>query len=395
MSFDAPDRDLFDDEPSTSIFASVWFRALVVIVALGGLAIVATPYLLDRVRPNPLPPRSAVRPATTPAPARAAGTSVTGPSTKPVTPSPSTAATVTPASSARSAPAVSAGIPLPTRVGSAPTGVTPPVTAGTSTDDQRPAAASAPTAKPSMPSTASATSPASSVPPASGAAPMAVAAPPAAPATSPARAPDARDTSAARAAAMDEQPAERKGGDERPTPSATAAVAESGGDYWVQVGAFTEPEGARRLATRLRDLNFSVDESIKRVRLGSLAGGTPPAGADRYDVVISEPSAAEISPRLAAKGLAAEPTAAGAVVKPSLPLKDAVTLSRDLAAEGLKVQVRRAAAGAAPLADIGPDGGAIMYRVRVGAFADRGSAVAALHALEARGYRPFLTRDQE
>ena len=45
--------------------------------------------------------------------------------------------------------------------------------------------------------------------------------------------------------------------------------------------------------------------------------------------------------KLYAKGLSTEPARDGVVVKPSLPLRDAIALSKDLAAEGLKVQVRR------------------------------------------------------
>jgi hypothetical protein len=71
------------------------------------------------------------------------------------------------------------------------------------------------------------------------------------------------------------------------------------------------------------------------------------------------------------------------VVKPSLPLRDAVALSKDLAVEGFKVQVRRAGgsmgralrrltAGAAAAPS---EGGSELHRVRVGAFADRAAAL--------------------
>jgi hypothetical protein len=37
----------------------------------------------------------------------------------------------------------------------------------------------------------------------------------------------------------------------------------------------------------------------------------------------------------------------------------------------------------------------VLYRVRVGGFADREAALAALKELEARGYKPFLARGYE
>src|SRR5439155_11516673 len=83
-------------------------------------------------------------------------------------------------------------------------------------------------------------------------------------------------------------------------------------------------------------------------KLAPAASAANPAGADQYDVFVSGLSAAELNERLAAKGLAAEPAGSGAVIKPSLPLRDAVALSKDLAVEGLKVQVRRAGGGPPP-----------------------------------------------
>jgi len=116
-------------------------------------------------------------------------------------------------------------------------------------------------------------------------------------------------------------------------------------------------------------------------------------GSDQYDVIITGQSSDEINKRLAAKGLTAEPVANGAVVKPSLPLRDAVALSKDLAVDGLKVQVRRAGGSATstPKATASA-GGDSLHRVSVGGFADRATAVAALKELEAKGYKPFLTR---
>ena len=85
-------------------------------------------------------------------------------------------------------------------------------------------------------------------------------------------------------------------------------------------------------------------------------------------------------------------------IRPSLPLRDAVALSKDLAAEGLKVQVKRAAAEggttAARTAPASGEGGTL-YRVRVGAFPDRAAAQGAARDLEARGYTPFIARGRD
>jgi hypothetical protein len=116
-------------------------------------------------------------------------------------------------------------------------------------------------------------------------------------------------------------------------------------------------------------------------------------------VFVAGASPSEIQEKLAGKGLAADPVAGGAVITPSLPLRDAVTLSKDLASEGLKVQVRRATGPppSEPASDGGREAvpgepGGDLYRVRVGGFPDRASAEAARQALAARGYTGFVTR---
>ena len=100
-------------------------------------------------------------------------------------------------------------------------------------------------------------------------------------------------------------------------------------------------------------------------------------------------SVEELNKRLAGKGLAAEPASGGVVVKPSLPLRDAVALSKDLAVDGFKVQVRRAGAPAtAPAVVSAPtapaEGGQTLHRVRVGAFTDRAAALAAARSWRTR-----------
>jgi cell division septation protein DedD len=187
----------------------------------------------------------------------------------------------------------------------------------------------------------------------------------------------------------------------RSTKATAAKVATApGGAYFVQVGAFKSQESAKRLATRLRELKYNVEESSMsgaqsgRRDAASPRSGAAPAGSDRYDVYVTGGAPGDITAKLTAKGLTAEPSSGGVVVKPSLPLRDAVALSKDLAVDGLKVQVRRAGASApAPSA-----GGAAMssgdslYRIRVGPFDDRAAATSTLRELEQRGYTPFIAR---
>ncbi len=141
----------------------------------------------------------------------------------------------------------------------------------------------------------------------------------------------------------------------RPTkataPNGAAAPA---GAYFVQVGAFKSQESAKRLATRLRELKYNVEESstsgarLGRSNAASPSSGAATTGSDRYDVYVMGAAPADINAKLTAKGLTSEPSAGGVIVKPSLPLRDAVALSKDLAIDGLKVQVRRAAGASAP-----------------------------------------------
>jgi hypothetical protein len=192
------------------------------------------------------------------------------------------------------------------------------------------------------------------------------------------------------------------------TPPANPATPKAGGPFWVQVGAFKDPETAKRVATALRDQNFPVEQSDTQVSAktasAAASSSTAPSPAaspgDLYDVHVSGMSAVELTKRLSAKGLAAETSGGTVVVKPSLPLRDAVTLSKDLAVDGLKVQVRRAGSGPAPAAPASPppatvNAGETLHRVRVGAFTEVAAARAAAKELEAKGYKPYIARGNE
>jgi SPOR domain len=184
---------------------------------------------------------------------------------------------------------------------------------------------------------------------------------------------------------------------------ATAAAAEL---YWVQVGVFRDGEAAKRVAQRLRERKYRVHESIVQQRSGTpltaAAAAVPTRGTDtRYELVVSGGASSEVAARVATKGLSGRPSPEGVVITPSLPLSEAVALSRDLADDGLAVRVRRvgAAAPPAPRAEdiqAGAASGAdTLHRVRVGGFADRAAAEAVLRELEALGDKPFLARASE
>jgi hypothetical protein len=187
-------------------------------------------------------------------------------------------------------------------------------------------------------------------------------------------------------------------------PRTSAAPSPTGpaSGYFVQVGAFKNPDTARKLAVRLREQKYTVEETSAAVAAAPsrpAAPSAPPASAaasDRYDVYISGGTPADINAKLSSRGLNAEPAAGGVVVKPSLPLRDAVALSKDLAVDGLKVQVRRAAGGSAPAPAAPPASAATsdgtLYRVRVGPFDDKTAATSTLRELEQKGYTPFIAR---
>ena len=384
MTPPADDRhdDLYDETPPRSIFAATWFRALLVLIVIGVIGAVAVPYILDAINP-PAKPSVASRSTSTPTAPPAA-----------VTPSPS--APASPPTSALSTPSDRADTTgQPDR---AP--ADRPATAMPATPRKPFAADKTPTAE--KPATSE----------------KMTGAPPTASdkaAEKPAEKKDARVAAASSDAKPGAEPKSATATKRAATSSASTASAPRGGAagaWWVQVGAFRDESTAKKVAAKLREQNYKVEESVRGVRESAArsaavdksapaASAPNPAGADLYDVFVSGLSAAELNTRLSAKGLAAEPSGSSAVIKPSLPLRDAVALSKDLAVEGFKVQVRRAA-GAAAAPQPAPRAvarrpepsasGETLYRVRIGAFPDRATAVSTLKELEAKGYKPFIAR---
>src|SRR5262245_1100114 len=331
------DDERFEDEGRRSIFSALWFRAILVVIVLGVVVAVAVPYVLELAN-QPAPKTAALgKPETTPPPA-------------PIAP-----------------PAPSA--PSPERA-PAPEKMPPPEKPASA---EKSGASESATPAPMTPATDK-------------------------PATAAPKKPDAGKAAVASKSATPKEPAEARPRRAPDGPGPTGAR-----DYFVQVGAFKNPDTAKKLAVRLREQKYNVEEtsattSVKSAR--SAPPSAPPAAgapSDRYDVHVSGAAPAELNAKLSAKGLSAEPSGGGVVVKPSMPLRDAVALSKDLAVDGLKVQVRRAAGGSAPAPAVEKSAPTVMtddtlYRVRVGPFDDKSTATSTLRELEQKGYQPFIAR---
>jgi len=224
VSPERPDQDDFleDEEQEEygqrSIFATGWFRAVLVLLVLAVVAVIAVPLIGGWFEPTP-PPKVTTKPSepsSTPAPV---------PSTPPVasTPAPEPPASQTPSAAA---PPVT---PPPTAAPTPPPTMPPPATT--------PPAVSSPTPAPARPEV------------------------PAASASKAAKAPE-KAKAPERTAAV------------TPSKSTTKPTA-SNGAYWVQVGAFKESGNAEGLARKLRSEGYSVqvtrvtrDAPLHVVRVG-------------------------------------------------------------------------------------------------------------------------------
>src|SRR5262249_35635832 len=107
-----------------------------------------------------------------------------------------------------------------------------------------------------------------------------------------------------------------------------AAPPSSSGDYFVQVGAFKNPDTAKKLAVRLRGQKYNVEETsasgAQPARSASTSApptSAPASASDRYDVHVSGAAPADINAKISAKGLSTEPSGAGVIVRPSMPLR--------------------------------------------------------------------------
>lgn len=201
MSPERPEQDDFledeeqdEYEGQRSIFATGWFRAVLVLLVLAVIAVIAVPLIGGWFEPTPPPKVAAPKPSEPSSPLV--------PTPNPPTPAP-----------------------------------TPPAAA------QAPSAATPPTATPApvAPTPAPAPPPATAVP-----------VPPPAPAPSATPAPKATAKAPEKAKAPDRTAALA------PSKSTEKAPAAGSGNYWVQVGAFKEGRNAEGLAKTLRSEGFPV-----------------------------------------------------------------------------------------------------------------------------------------
>ena len=230
MSPERPeDDDFLEDEEheeygQRSIFATGWFRAVLVLLVLAVIAVIAVPLIGGWFEPTPPPKVTSPLPPPVQAPAptpSAPKVETPPPAATPTAPSPPPAAQV-PSPAPPSPPAATTPTPLP------------PV-------------ASAPAPKPEIP-----------------AAQM--------PATSPST-PSTPSTKAEKAT-----PRTKATDRTASAPAKSAAKSTNGGSYWVQVGAFKEGRNAEVLAQTLRAEGFPVqvatvtrDEALHVVRIGGYA----------------------------------------------------------------------------------------------------------------------------
>jgi cell division septation protein DedD len=332
-----------EDEAPRSVFATTWFRAVLVVAVLAVVGVLALPYLLDWVGPTRLTPVLKGPVVSEPSPPRPAPVPdvaqppLTTPPETPPAPPPSRATGNPPHPKAEGAPAA------------------PTTGAGTSTKMARS------TSGPSAPETAKSPAPE-----------------------------ERMRTAALGDAHVAKGPAPKR-------PPKTQIVAATGGPYWVQVGAYHDEAHAKAVAAKLRGDNLPAEVVAGSAGRAAAPSAEPPAAVatalgDKYDVFVSGTGSDDVNTKISAKGLSAEPVAGGAVIKPSLSLRDAVSLSKDLAAEGMKVQVRRAAASPTAVQRPPAAAGDTVYRVRVGGFADRTAADEARKRLSARGINGFIGR---
>jgi cell division septation protein DedD len=354
----SPERDDYRDEDdreefaSRSIFSAGWFRAVLVLTVLAIVVVISLPYLLNWFEPStparvakpaePLKPAPGTPspPAVAPAPAAPIAAPPEVKSAPPVTPKP--------------APAPKAAIAPPAAPGPAPKAVAEKAIPPASSEPARKAAPEKAPAKPAA-EKAVTKAPAEKAP-----AKIATEDKPSAPTRVVAKA-DAPSRPAAVASAK---------------PSAEAAS----GNYWIQLGAFKEQKNADALAKTLRDAGFPVQ--VTPIRPGG--GGESKGAAQQHELFVTETSVDKVNAALKGRGTA-QPVSGGVAVKPAFSLQDAMTVSKRLTDEGLKVVIRPAGGLATP--SLGPG---TLHAVRAGGYSNRTSALAARDELAAKGHRGFL-----
>lgn len=150
--------------------------------------------------------------------------------------------------------------------------------------------------------------------------------------------------------------------DEAPRPSAR-------GGYLVQVGAFQDATNAARLAAQLAREKYPVRRGTQ---------SRPQSGGTGHEVLVIGASTEEVNGKLRGATYRAHATPEGVLIQPALPLKEAVSLSQELRADGLNVKIRRA------------QGAATLHTVSVGAYPNRSRAEAVRKELQEKGFSGFV-----
>ena len=359
----SPERDDYRDDDereefaSRSIFSAGWFRAVLVLTVLAIVVVISLPYLLNWFEPA-APARSA-KPAESLKPAPGA----TPPPAVAPTPAPAPAGPVAAPPQIKPAPPVSpAPAPAP-KTATAPAAPTPAPKAVA--EKAIPPASSEPARKAvpeKAPAKAAAEKPVTKVP-----------AEKAPPKTATERPPTkAEDTAPAKPA--DKPAAPSRVVAKADAPSRPAAVASAkpsaeaaSGNYWIQLGAFKEQKNADALAKTIRDAGFPVQ--VTPIRSGG--SGESKVAAQQHELFVTETSVDKVNAALKGRGTA-QPVSGGVAVKPAFSLQDAMTVSKRLTDEGLKVVIRPASGVVTP-----SQGQGTLHAVRAGGYSDRTSALAA------------------
>ncbi len=239
--------------------------------------------------------------------------------------------------------------------------------------------------KPPQPPVAKPPAPPTPPPPAPATPPVATSAAPAPPAPAPkvAEKPAEKPAEPARRAApaaptpapkVAEKPVEKPAAAPKVAakPPEPAAAAPAKGDYWVQVGAFGDAKNATRLAAGLTVQNYPVQQATVT------RGSAKPGG---NEVFVAGAKQRDVYDKVKAKGYQVDAVKGGAVVRPALPLKEAVALSKELAEAGMDVKIRRVG---------GPK--ATFHLVRVGGFTDRKEAETAQKELAGKGVPGIIVK---
>ena len=356
----SPERDDYRDEDdreefaSRSIFSAGWFRAVLVLTVLAIVVVISLPYLLNWFESST--PARVAKPA------------------EPLKPGAPSAPAVVPAP----APAPVAPIVAPPEVKPAPPVTAKPAPAPKVAEKAIPPASSGPArnavpekapAKPA-PEKAVTKAPAEKAP-----AKIATERPPTKAAeTAPAKTAD-KPAAPTRVVAKADAPS-------RPTTVASAkpSADATSGNYWIQLGAFKEQKNADALAKTLRDAGFPVQ--VTPIRSGG--GGESKVVAQQHELFVTETSVDKVNAALKGRGTA-QPVSGGLAVKPAFSLQDAMTVSKRLTDEGLKVVIRPAGAVVSP-----SQGQGTLHAVRAGGYSNRTSALAARDELAAKGHQGFL-----